>query len=253
MKIISFNINGIRASVKKGLLDSIYQMNPDVLGFQETKATPEQVREALADLKGYEIYAYSAERAGYSGTTVITKTKPVSVSYGIGVAEHDTEGRAITVEMNDFYIVNTYVPNSGEAMVRLDYREQWDKAMLTYLKGLEKKKPVILMGDLNVAHQPIDLARPKENYNKTSGYTQREIDGITNYVNAGLVDTFRLINPDTIKYSWWSLRFGARAKNVGWRIDYVLASAVLSSRVKEAFILNEIEGSDHCPVGITID
>ncbi|MFY7970584.1 MAG: exodeoxyribonuclease III [Flavobacteriales bacterium] len=253
MKIISFNINGIRASVKKGLLDSIYQMNPDVLGFQETKATPEQVREALADLKGYEIYAYSAERAGYSGTTVITKTKPVSVSYGIGVAEHDTEGRAITVEMNDFYIVNTYVPNSGEAMVRLDYREQWDKAMLIYLKGLEKKKPVILMGDLNVAHQPIDLARPKENYNKTSGYTQREIDGITNYVNAGLVDTFRLINPDTIKYSWWSLRFGARAKNVGWRIDYVLASAVLSSRVKEAFILNEIEGSDHCPVGITID
>jgi exodeoxyribonuclease-3 len=253
MKIISFNINGIRASVKKGLLDSIYQINPDVLGFQETKATPEQVREALADLKGYEIYAYSAERAGYSGTTVITKTKPVSVSYGIGVAEHDTEGRAITVEMNDFYIVNTYVPNSGEAMVRLDYREQWDKAMLTYLKGLEKKKPVILMGDLNVAHQPIDLARPKENYNKTSGYTQREIDGITNYVNAGLVDTFRLINPDTIKYSWWSLRFGARAKNVGWRIDYVLASAVLSSRVKEAFILNEIEGSDHCPVGITID
>jgi len=253
MKIISFNINGIRASVKKGLLDSIYQMNPDVLGFQETKATPEQVREALADLKGYEIYAYSAERAGYSGTTVITKTKPVSVSYGIGVAEHDTEGRAITVEMNDFYIVNTYVPNSGEAMVRLDYREQWDKAMLIYLKGLEKKKPVILMGDLNVAHQPIDLARPKENFNKTSGYTQREIDGITNYVNAGLVDTFRLINPDTIKYSWWSLRFGARAKNVGWRIDYVLASAVLSSRVKEAFILNEIEGSDHCPVGITID
>ena len=253
MKIISFNINGIRASVKKGLLDSIYQMNPDVLGFQETKATPEQVREALADLKGYEIYAYSAERAGYSGTTVITKTKPVSVSYGIGVAEHDMEGRAITVEMNDFYIVNTYVPNSGEAMVRLDYREQWDKAMLIYLKGLEKKKPVILMGDLNVAHQPIDLARPKENFNKTSGYTQREIDGITNYVNAGLVDTFRLINPDTIKYSWWSLRFGARAKNVGWRIDYVLASAVLSSRVKEAFILNEIEGSDHCPVGITID
>jgi exodeoxyribonuclease-3 len=253
MKIISFNINGIRASVKKGLLDSIYQMNPDVLGFQETKATPEQVREALADLKGYEIYAYSAERAGYSGTTVITKTKPVSVSYGIGVPEHDTEGRAITVEMNDFYIVNTYVPNSGEAMVRLDYREQWDKAMLIYLKGLEKKKPVILMGDLNVAHQPIDLARPKENFNKTSGYTQREIDGITNYVNAGLVDTFRLINPDTIKYSWWSLRFGARAKNVGWRIDYVLASAVLSSRVKEAFILNEIEGSDHCPVGITID
>ena len=252
MKIISFNINGIRASVKKGLLDSIYKMNPDVLGFQETKATPEQVKEALADLKGYEIYAYSAERAGYSGTAVITKSTPLSVSYGIGVDEHDHEGRAITLEMKDFYIVNTYVPNSGEAMVRLDYREQWDKAMLKYLKGLEKKKPVIFMGDLNAAHQPIDLARPKENYNKTSGYTQREIDGINNYIKGGLIDTFRLINPDQVKYSWWSLRFGARAKNVGWRIDYVLASESLSSRVKDAFILNDVEGSDHCPVGVEV-
>lgn len=252
MKIISFNINGIRASVKKGLLDSIYKMNPDVLGFQETKATPEQVKEALVDLKGYEIYAYSADRAGYSGTAVITKSTPLSVSYGIGVDEHDHEGRAITLEMNDFFIVNTYVPNSGEAMVRLDYREQWDKAMLKYLKGLEKKKPVVFMGDLNVAHQPIDLARPKENYNKTSGYTQREIDGISNYIKGGLIDTFRLINPDQVKYSWWSLRFGARAKNVGWRIDYVLASESLSNRITDAFILNDIEGSDHCPVGVDV-
>jgi len=253
MKIISFNINGVRASVKKGLIDSIYKMNPDVLGFQETKATPEQTKEALADLKGYEVYAYGADRAGYSGTAVITKISPISVTYGIGIDEHDHEGRAITLEMSDFYIVNTYVPNSGEAMVRLDYREQWDKAMLKYLKSLEKKKPVIFMGDLNVAHQPIDLARPKEIYNKTSGYTQREIDGISNYIKGGLIDTFRLINRDQVKYSWWSLRFGARAKNIGWRIDYVLASEKLSDRVKDAFILNDIEGSDHCPVGIDIN
>ncbi len=253
MKLISFNVNGIRATVKKGLFDSITKMQPDAIGFQETKANDDQVREALFGIDGYELSSNSAVRPGYSGTAILTKQKPLSITKGIGVAEHDQEGRVLTVEYNQFYFVTCYVPNSGQELVRLDYREKWDADLLKFLKNLEKKKPVVFCGDLNVAHKPIDLANPKSNYNKTAGYTQREIDGLDKLLNAGFIDTFRLLYPDTVKYSWWSARFNSRAKNVGWRIDYFLISDSLKGKIKDAFILNEIEGSDHCPVGIDID
>ncbi|MCB9191261.1 MAG: exodeoxyribonuclease III [Flavobacteriales bacterium] len=252
MKLISFNVNGIRAAAKKGLLDSIQELNPDIMGFQETKATEEQVREVLFGLD-YYIYAYSAEKLGYSGTAVISKKEALSVQYGIGIPEHDDQGRAITCEFEDFYLLNVYVPNSGNGLVRLPYRKTWDEALLNYIKELEKKKPVVYCGDMNVAHREIDIKNAASNYNKTAGYTQDEIDGMDNYVNAGLVDTFRSLHPETIKYSWWSYRMNARARNIGWRIDYFLVSERLASRVKEAFILNEVEGSDHCPVGIVLE
>jgi exodeoxyribonuclease-3 len=253
MKLISFNVNGIRATVKKGLYGSIEKMSPDVLCFQETKANDEQVREALSGLNGYHLFSNSAEKAGYSGTAILTKVKPISVVNGIGISDHDTQGRAITAEFDKFYVVNTYVPNSGQELVKLDYRIEWDKALLAYLLSLEKKKPVIWCGDMNVAHQAIDLANPKSNYNKSAGYTQQEIDGLTNYLQSGFVDTFRHFYPEVVKYSWWSARFNSRAKNVGWRIDYFLVSKSLIPDVKDAFILNEIEGSDHCPVGIELE
>lgn len=253
MKIVSFNVNGIRASVKKGLAESINEINADIIGFQETKANDEQVAEALKDIKGYHLYSNSAERPGYSGTAVLTKTKPISVKNDIGIDEHGKEGRTITLEFDKFFVVNCYVPNSGSELVRLEYRSQWDKDMLAYLKGLEKKKPVIFMGDLNVAHQPIDLANPKSNYNKSAGYTQIEIDGLSEYLNKGFVDSFRYLYPDTVKYSWWSARFNSRAKNVGWRIDYALISKSLTDHLREAFILNEVMGSDHCPIGLVIE
>lgn len=252
MKLISFNVNGIRATVKKGLYESIKKMNPDVIGFQETKANDAQVAEALAGMEGYDLYLNSAERPGYSGTAVLTKQKPLSVAKGIGVLEHDKEGRTLTLEFDDFYFVNCYVPNSGQELVRLEYRQRWDNDMLSYLKKLETKKPVVFAGDLNVAHKPIDLANPKPNYNKSAGYTQKEIDGMDLF-QTHFTDTFRNKYPETVKYSWWSARFNSRAKNVGWRIDYFLVSPSLLPRLKDAFILNEIEGSDHCPVGIELN
>ncbi|MFN0032632.1 MAG: exodeoxyribonuclease III [Flavobacteriales bacterium] len=251
MKLISFNVNGIRATVKKGLYESIKKMNPDIIGFQETKANDAQVAEALAGVNGYHLYSSSAERPGYSGTAVLTKLKPISVKQGIGIAEHDKEGRTLTLEFNDFFYINCYVPNSGQELLRLDYRQQWDKDMLAFLKKLEKKKPIVYCGDLNVAHKAIDLANPKPNFNKSAGFTQREIDGMDAY-QSHFVDTFRNKYPDMVKYSWWSARFNSRAKNVGWRIDYFLVSPSLMPRLKDAFILNEIEGSDHCPVGIEL-
>jgi exodeoxyribonuclease III len=251
MRIISFNVNGIRATVKKGLMDSINKMQPDIIGFQETKANDAQTAEALADIKGYHLYTNSAERPGYSGTAVLTKVKPLNVTKDFGVAEHANEGRTLTLEFDEFYFVNCYVPNSGQELIRLDYRQKWDNDLFNYLTTLDAKKPVIFCGDLNVAHKPIDLANPKSNYNKTAGYTQKEIDGLDNLMTR-FVDSYRQLYPDTIKYSWWSARFNSRAKNVGWRIDYVLVSPLLVPKIKDAFILNEIEGSDHCPVGIDI-
>lgn len=251
MKIISFNVNGIRAAAKKGLLQSIEEMNADIIGFQETKATEDQVREVLFGLD-YHIYAFSAEKKGYSGTAIISKTEPLSFQYGIGIPEHDDQGRAITCEFEDFYVLNVYVPNSGNGLVRLPYRMTWDAALLNYIKELEKTKPVVYCGDLNVAHTEMDIKNAKSNYNRTPGYTQKEIDGLERYLNAGLVDTFRTLHPDVIKYSWWSYRAGARANNVGWRLDYFLVSEILMSHVSDAFILNDVEGSDHCPVGIEI-
>jgi exodeoxyribonuclease-3 len=252
MKLISFNVNGIRASVGKGLHDTLKHLNADILCFQETKATAEQVATALAGVDGYHVQAYGAEKLGYSGTAIASKEKPAKVDFGIGMPGHDDEGRVVTCTFKEVVVVCVYTPNSGEGMKRLDYRDEWDAAFRKYVTQLAKGKlPVIITGDLNVAHQPIDIARPKENYNKTSGYMQQEIDGMDALIKAGFVDTFRQMHPAEVKYSWWSQRFGARAKNVGWRIDYVLVSKGFEAKVKDAFILNEVMGSDHCPVGIS--
>jgi exodeoxyribonuclease-3 len=252
MKILSFNVNGIRAVVGKNFIADMQAQAPDIICLQETKATPEQVAAAVAPLADYQVYANSAERKGYSGTAILTKVAPLSVTYDIGLPDHDAEGRVICAEFTNFYLVTVYVPNSGSELLRLDYRQTWDAAFLSYLKNLEATKPVVVCGDFNVAHQAIDLARPKENYNKAAGYMQAEIDGMNAFVGAGLLDSFRALNPEQVKYSWWSYRAGAREKNVGWRIDYFLVSEAFIPKVQDAFILNDVFGSDHCPVGVVI-
>lgn len=252
MKIISWNVNGIRAVTKKDFFEDVKKMNPDILCLQETKAQPDEVEEALKKLGDYHQYFNSAERKGYSGVTILSKIKPISVINDIGVAEHDTEGRVQCAEFEDFYLVNAYVPNSGQGLKRLDYREEWDKDFQAYLKNLEKTKPVILCGDLNVAHQAIDLKNDKSNYNKTAGYTQIEIDGMSRLLDSGFVDTFRHLHPDEEKYSYWSYRFKSRERNTGWRIDYFIVSEKLMKKVKESNILNEYYGSDHCPVELML-
>jgi len=252
MKILSFNVNGIRAVVGKSFISDMQAQAPDVICLQETKATPEQVAAAVEPLTGYQVYANSAERKGYSGTAILTKIAPLSVTYDIGMSDHDDEGRVICAEFDHFYLVTVYVPNSGSELLRLGYRQTWDAAFLSYLQNLERQKPVVVCGDFNVAHQANDLARPKENYNKAAGYMQEEIDGMNAFAAAGLLDTFRTMHPDQVKYSWWSYRAGAREKNVGWRIDYFLVSKVFLPQVKEAFILNDVFGSDHCPVGVVL-
>ena len=252
MKILSFNVNGIRAVVGKTFIEDMQAQVPDVICLQETKATPDQVAEAVAPLSGYQVFANSAERKGYSGTAILTKVAPISVSYGIGLPDHDTEGRVICAEFESFFLVTVYVPNSGSELLRLAYRQTWDAAFLAYLKNLEASKPVVVCGDFNVAHQSIDLSRPKENYNKAAGYMQEEINGMNAFIGAGILDSFRVLHPESIKYSWWSYRAGARQKNVGWRIDYFLVSEAFTPKLKEAFILNEVLGSDHCPVGVVL-
>lgn len=251
MKIISWNVNGIRAAVKKGFFESMIDMQTDILCLQETKAQEDQVAEALEGID-YHIYSNSAEKKGYSGTCILSKEKAISVSYGIDAPDHDREGRVLTAEYPGFYLVNVYVPNSKNDLSRLEYRAQWDADFLSHLKSLEAKKPVVVCGDFNVAHKDIDLARPDANYNKSAGYTQKEIDGMDNYLAAGFYDSFRLLHPNEVKYSWWSYRAGARERNVGWRIDYVLLSKGLLEKIDSAFIFNEIEGSDHCPVGVSL-
>jgi len=253
MKLISWNVNGIRALANKGFFESIHSMAPDILCLQETKAQDSQVAETLAPLDGYHLFSNSAEKKGYSGTAILSKIQPFNFSVDIGIQEHDNEGRVICLEYDNFFLVNVYVPNSGNDLKRLGYRQDWDWAFFSYLKNLEKKKPAIVCGDFNVAHKSIDLARPKANYNKSAGYMQEEIDGMGRYIGGGFIDTFRHFYPDAIdKYSWWSYRAGARAKNIGWRIDYFLVSESVIPSVKKAFILNEIMGSDHCPIGIEI-
>jgi len=252
MKLVSWNVNGVRAIVKKDFLSSFSSLDADVLCLQETKAQVEQVKEALADIDGYHIYANEAVKKGYSGTAIISRKKPLSVSYDIGIEEHDQEGRVITAEYDDFYLVTVYTPNSSSGLKRLDYRVTWDVAFLAFVQELEKTKPVVICGDLNVAHKDIDLARPKPNYNKSPGYMQAEIDAIDNFQDAGFIDTFRFKKPEEIKYSWWSYRAGAREKNVGWRIDYFLASASMGERITDAEIHNDLFGSDHCPVSIEL-
>ena len=250
-KLISWNVNGIRAALRKGFHESMSEIDPDIICLQETKAQDDQIQKALFGMEGYELYHNPAERKGYSGVAILSK-KPVPVSLGIDHSEHDGEGRVITADMGNYWLVNVYVPNSGRELVRLDYRQTWDESFKAYLKNLEQEKPVVVCGDFNVAHQPIDIARPKSNYNKTAGYTQKEIDGFSGFLQEGLHDTFRMHYPDKIKYSWWSYRANARAKNVGWRIDYVLVSDSLKENVRDSFILNDIHGSDHCPVGIVL-
>uniref|UniRef100_UPI003216BB9F exodeoxyribonuclease III n=1 Tax=uncultured Draconibacterium sp. TaxID=1573823 RepID=UPI003216BB9F len=253
MKIISWNVNGIRAVAKKNFFEDFNGMNADVLCLQETKAQDDQVKETLAPIEGYHIYSNSAEKKGYSGTAILSKTEPLSVSRDMGISEHDTEGRVLKLEYENFYLVNVYVPNSGSELKRLNYRQDWDKAFFNYLKDLEKTKPVIVCGDFNVAHKEIDLARPKPNYNKSAGFMQEEIDGMDRYTQGGFADTFRHFYPETTdKYSWWSYRAGARGKNVGWRIDYFLVSEAFLPSVTSASILNDVMGSDHCPVAIEL-
>lgn len=253
MKLISWNVNGLRAVAQKNFFDVIKSLNPDILCLQETKAQDDQVAEVLQNANGYEFYSNSATKKGYSGTAILTKTKPISVKNDIGISQHDDEGRVITMEFPDFFLVDVYVPNSGADLKRLGYRQEWDRDFFNFLKNLEKQKPVVVCGDMNVAHHPIDLAHPKSNYNKTAGYMQEEIDGMDRYTSEGFVDTFRHFYPEVKeKYSWWSYRMNAREKNVGWRIDYFLVSFPFIGSVKQAFILDEIMGSDHCPVGIEL-
>jgi len=253
MRIISWNVNGIRATMKKGFEGSLEAMQTDILCLQETKAQDDQVVEALAEIEGYHLYTNSAVKKGYSGTAILTKKEPLSVRYDMDIEVHDQEGRVIALEFDSFFLVTVYTPNSGSELKRLTYRQTWDADFLSYLKTLEEDKPVIVCGDLNVAHQPIDLARPKANYNKSAGYMQEEIDGLDKLVAAEFIDTFRHIHPDKVKYSWWSFRAGARARNVGWRIDYFLVSPNLSQSIKNADILNDVMGSDHCPVTLDLN
>ncbi|MEI9897591.1 MAG: exodeoxyribonuclease III [Chthoniobacter sp.] len=250
MKLISWNVNGIRAVLKKGFADFIASERPDIFALQETKATPEDVIVPEA-LSHYHAFWNIAEKKGYSGTAIFTKTKPVAVTCGIGIGEHDREGRVLTAEYADFFLVNVYVPNSKRELTRLAYRQQWDRDLLAYLKSLESKKPVIWCGDLNVAHTELDLARPKDNV-KNHGFTPEERAGFDAFVRGGFIDTFREFEKAGGHYTWWSQMGTARARNIGWRIDYFLCSAALRGRLKSATIYPHITGSDHCPVGIVL-
>ncbi|MFT4737458.1 MAG: exodeoxyribonuclease-3 [Cyclobacteriaceae bacterium] len=253
-KIFSWNVNGIRAIMKKDFLKDLAEIDPDVLCLQETKAQPDDVTKSLSEIPGgyHTYYNSSKARKGYSGTAVLSKEEPINVFYDMGLEEHDQEGRVISVEFETYFLVTVYTPNSGEGLKRLDYRSNWDEAFNNHIVALEQQKPVILCGDLNVAHTEIDIARPKSNYNKSAGYTQTEINGLDQLLAEGYVDTFRHFYPETIKYSWWSYRFNSREKNVGWRIDYFLASEAIVDELIDAEIHNDRFGSDHCPVSITI-
>ncbi len=249
-KLISWNVNGIRAAIGKGFLDYVRQEQPDVLCLQEVKATPDQVD---LHIPGYLQYWNTAEKKGYSGTAIFTRKDPLSVMNGMGIAKHDKEGRVITVEYDDYYLVTVYTPNSQRELARLDYRSrEWDVDFLAYVKGLEKRKPVVFCGDLNVAHKEIDLANPKTN-RRNAGFTDEERAGFDNIVKAGFIDTFREFESGGDNYTWWSYRLNARERNIGWRIDYFCISKSLRKRLKEAFIRPEVMGSDHCPVGIVLE
>jgi len=253
MRLVSWNVNGIRAAVKKDFLESLNILATDVLCLQETKAQDDQVLEALAEVEGYHIYSNSAVKKGYSGTAIITKEKPLSVTKGIDIEEHDTEGRVLTAEFEKFYLVTAYIPNAQNGLKRIDYRQKWDTDFTNYLVNLDKIKPVIVCGDLNVAHQAIDIKNDKANYNKSAGYTQIEIDGLSDLLNKGFIDSYRHFKPEEVKYSWWSYRFNSREKNTGWRLDYFLVNKQLMEQVQSAEIHNDIFGSDHCPVSIDLD
>ena len=249
MKLISWNVNGLRACMQKGFTDFFEKADADVFCLQETKMQEGQLE---LQLEGYHQYWNYAEKKGYSGTAMFTKKKPINVTYGIGVEEHDHEGRVITAEFKDFYIITVYVPNSQRELARLSYRMEWEKSFLDYIQELEKKKPVIYCGDLNVAYQEIDLKNPKSNH-QNAGFTDEERACFTKVLEAGYIDSFRYFYPDkTDAYSWWSYMFKAREKNVGWRIDYFVVSSALKERLMDAAILSDIMGSDHCPVELDL-
>ena len=249
MKLVSWNVNGLRACLGKGFLDYCAQENADVICLQETKLQPEQ---AVFELDGYHRYFYSAEKKGYSGTACWCKTAPLAVTTGIGLEQHDHEGRVLTLEYPGFYLVNCYTPNSQDGLKRLDYRMEWEDAFRAYLLALDAKKPVILCGDLNVAHTEMDIKNAKTN-RMSAGFTDQERAKMTELLAAGFADSFRVVHPDEVKYSWWSYRFHAREKNAGWRIDYFIVSRRIADRIRAAEIHNEIFGSDHCPVELQID
>ena len=254
LHLANWNVNGIRSIMKKDFVKDVQVMDPDILCLQETKASSEEVRSLCELFPAYTAYVNSSKaRKGYSGTAILTKLKPLNVTFDMDVEEHDQEGRVIAAEYDKFYLVTVYAPNSGDGLKRLDYRERWDADFTNYVIGLNSIKPVIISGDLNVAHQEIDIARAKENYNRSSGYTQREIDGFDKLLSAGFIDTFRHFHPDEVKYTYWNQMFNARARNRGWRIDYFLVSSTLINNVKEAMICNEYLGSDHCPVGLRME
>ncbi len=248
MKLISWNVNGLRACVGKGFLDYFKEADADVFCLQETK-----LQEGQIDLptEGYYQYWNYAEKKGYSGTAVFSRREPLSVRYGLGIEEHDHEGRVITLEYPDFYLVTVYTPNSQEGLARLDYRMRWEEDFLDYLKNLEKTHPVVVCGDLNVAHEEIDLKNPKTN-RKNAGFTDQERERFSRLLEKGFIDTYRFLYPEKVEYSWWSYRFRAREKNAGWRIDYFLISEGLKDRLEDAVIHTEVPGSDHCPVELDL-
>ena len=250
MKLISWNVNGLRACVQKGFLDIFKELNADMFCIQESKLQEGQIS---LELEGYHQYWNYAIKKGYSGTAIFTRREPMSVAYGIGIEEHDQEGRVITLEFAEFYLVTVYTPNSQSELARLDYRMRWEDAFLSYLKGLEEKKPIVFCGDLNVAHKEIDLKNPKTN-RKNAGFTDEERGKFSTLLGQGFIDTYRYFYPDQEGiYSWWSYRFQARKKNAGWRIDYFFVSESLKEKLVDAKIHTEIMGSDHCPVELDID
>ena len=249
MKIVSWNVAGFRACLKKGFDEFFNSVDADVFCIQESKVLPEQF-EYLPD--GYDMYLNPAEKKGYSGTLVYTRVKPLSVTYGMGIDIHDHEGRIITLEFNDFYLVTEYVPNVKRELERLDYRMVWEDDFRTYLKNLEKKKPVVLCGDLNVAHNEIDIKNAKANIGN-AGFTYEERGKFTELLDSGFIDTFRYYNPNTIKYTWWTYMGNARSKGIGWRIDYFVVSKDIIDKVSDSLIYDDVMGSDHCPISITID
>ena len=260
LKIYSWNVNGIRAAVKNGFVEWLKEEQPDIVCLQEIKINDTARAKEQFDFAGYNEYWHPAERAGYSGTAILTKIAPASVSYGFEVAGErknkkeleDKEGRVLTLEFNKFYLVNTYFPNAQHELTRLDFKERFNEAWLEYVKKLEKKKPVVIGGDFNVAREAIDLARPKDNEGN-AGFTEQERKWMDKFLKNNLIDTFRLITNKKIQYSWWSYRFHARVKNIGWRIDYFFVSEKLKKNVKDAFIRDTVLGSDHCPIGIVLE
>ena len=249
MKFISWNVNGIRACLNKGFSEFFKEINADIFCIQETKCQPEQIE---LKFEGYISYWNSAEKKGYSGTAIFTKKQPINVTYGIGIEKHDKEGRIITLEFDDFYLVTNYTPNAKRELERLDYRMVWEDEIRKYLLELNTKKPVIMCGDLNVAHEEIDLKNPKTNKGN-AGFTNEERGKMTELLNSGFIDSYRYLYPEKTEYSWWSYMGRAREKNVGWRIDYFIVSNDFKEKIKNATIYTEILGSDHCPVGLEIE